>query len=83
MKLILENKSYVYNEYDNKSPKTEPPHEKTNKMACAQQRRLRSAWATQSDQSLRCPHEEKLGSLATHLAHSKELRLIRLGGCPG
>ena len=28
---------------------------------CAQ-RRLRSAWAsTQSDQSLRCPHEETLG----------------------
>ena len=26
------------------------------------QRRLRSAWAsTQSDQSLRCPHEESLG----------------------
>ena len=36
---------------------------------CAQ-RRLRSAWASaQSDQSLRCPHEE--GSLATHWADSK------------
>ena len=38
---------------------------------CAQ-RRLRSAWAsTQSDQSLRCPHEETL-SLATHWAHSED-----------
>ena len=39
---------------------------------CAQQR-LRSAWASaQSDQSLRCPHEESLGSLATHWAHHED-----------
>ena len=38
----------------------EPRHDKTNKMSCTQ-RRLRSAWASaQSDQSLRCPHEETL-----------------------
>ena len=34
---------------------------KPTKWLCAQ-RRLRSAWASaQSDQSLRCPHEEALG----------------------
>ena len=39
--------------------KSEPPHDKTNKMTCAQ--RLQSAWASaQSDQSLRCPREESL-----------------------
>ena len=39
----------------------EPPRDKTNKVSGAQ-RRLRSAWASaQSDQSLRCPHEESLG----------------------
>ena len=39
----------------------ESPHDKTNKLMCAQ-RRLRSAWASaQSDQSLRCPPEETLG----------------------
>ena len=37
------------------------------------QRRLRLAWASaQSDQNLRCPHEEKLGSLVTHWAHSED-----------
>ena len=37
----------------------EPRHDKTNKMCPG--RRLRSAWASaQSDQSLRCPHEESL-----------------------
>ena len=36
----------------------EPPYDKTNKMACAPS----EDWAsTQSDQSLRCPHEESLG----------------------
>ena len=35
---------------------------KPTKWLCAH-RRLRSAWASaQSDQSLRCPHEENLGS---------------------
>ena len=39
----------------------EPRHDKTNKVMCAQ-RRLRSTWAsTQSDRSLRCPHEKSLG----------------------
>ena len=39
----------------------EPPYDKTNKMTCAQ-RRLRSAWpSAQSDQSLRCLHDETLG----------------------
>ena len=60
---------------------------KPTKWVCAQ-RRLRSAWASaQSDQSLRCPHEETLGSLATHWAHSEDsdqpghpTSLIR---CPG
>ena len=45
---------------------------KPTKWLCAQ-RRLRSAWASaQSDQSLRCPYEKKLGSLATHWAHSED-----------
>ena len=48
---------------------------------CAQ-RRLRSAWAsTQSDQSLRCPHEESSGPLL--LIECTTKTLIRLGGCPG
>ena len=34
----------------------EPPHDKTNKMACAP-----SEDSVQSDQSLCCPHEESLG----------------------
>ena len=48
---------------------------------CAQ-RRLRAAWASaQSDQSLRCPHEESLGPYlpTEHTAKA----LIGLGGCPG
>ena len=49
----------------------EPPHDKTNKM------NLRPAktqiWTSApSDQSLRCPHEESLGSLATNWTHSKD-----------
>ena len=48
---------------------------------CAQ-RRLRSAWAsTQSDQSLRCTHEESLGP-KLGIQHTAKT-LIRLGGCPG
>ena len=48
---------------------------------CAQ-RRLRSAWASaQSDQSLRCPHEESLGP---YLPTERTAQtLIILGGCPG
>ena len=49
----------------------ELPHDKTNKMTCAQ-RRLRSAWASaQSDQSSLSAWR-KLGSLATHWAHSED-----------
>ena len=48
---------------------------------CAQ-RRLRFAWASaQSDQNLRCPHEERLGPLL--LSERTAKTLIRLGGCPG
>ena len=40
----------------------EPPHDKTNKMTFAPSEDSESAWASaQSDQSLRCPHEETLG----------------------
>ena len=51
--------------------KIEPLHDKTNKMACAPSEdsdqpghlpNLITAWASaQSDQSLRCQHEESLG----------------------
>ena len=42
----------------------EPPRDKTNKLTCAPQRRLRSAWATaQSDKCLRCA---LTGQLRTH-----------------
>ena len=48
---------------------------------CAQ-RRLRSAWAfAQSDQSLRCPHEESFGPSLPIKRTAKTL--IRLGECPG
>ena len=50
-------------------------------LLCAQQR-LRSAWASaQSDQSLRCPHEESLGPYLP--IERTEKTLIRLDGCPG
>ena len=46
------------------------------------QRRLRSACSSaQSDQSLRCPHEESLGPKLPIERTAKTL--IRLGGCPG
>ena len=54
---------------------------KPTKWVCAQ-RRLRSAWASaQSDQSLRCPHEETLGPKLPIERTAKTL--IRLGRCPG
>ena len=54
---------------------------KPTKWVCAQ-RRLRPAWASaQSDQSLRCPHEETLGPSLPIERTAKTL--IRLGGCPG
>ena len=37
----------------------EPPHDKTNKMSCAPSED--SDQTAQSDQSLRCPHEESFG----------------------
>ena len=41
--------------------KYEPPHDKTNKMACAASED-RSTWeSAQSDQRLRCPNAESLG----------------------
>ena len=46
------------------------------------QRRLRSAWASaQSDQSLRCPHDESLGPQLP-IEHTAKT-LIRLGEAPG
>ena len=54
---------------------------KPTKWLCAQ-RRLRSAWASaQSDQSLRCPHEESLGRYLPIQCTAKTL--IRLGRCLG
>ena len=54
---------------------------KPTKCLCPQ-RRLRSAWASaQSDHSLRCPHEECLGTWLPIERTAKTL--IRLGGCPG
>ena len=64
---------------------------KPTKWLCAQ-RRLSSAWASaQSDQSLRCTHEEGFGPYLPIERTAKTLislgipqrRLIRLGGCPG
>ena len=54
---------------------------KPTKWLCAQ-RRLRSAWVSaQSDQSLRCPHEETLGPYL--LIERPAKTLFRLDGCPG
>ena len=54
---------------------------KPTKWMCAQ-RSLRSAWASvQSDQSLRCPHEESLDPKLPTECTAKAL--IRLGGCSG
>ena len=58
-----------------------PRHDKTNKMV-VRPARLRSAWASaQSDQSLRCPHEESMGPSLPIERTAKTL--IRLGECPG
>ena len=54
---------------------------KPTNWVCAR-RRLRSAWASaQSDQILRCPHEESLGPSLPIERTAKTL--IRLGGCSG
>ena len=59
----------------------ESTHDKTHKMACAPTED-RSAWASaQADQSLRCPHEERLGPLL--LVERTAETLIRLRGCQG
>ena len=42
-------------------PKHEPPHDKTNKMTVRPAKTQISLVSVQSDQSLRCPHEESLG----------------------
>ena len=52
----FDRKTILMTEYELSRDMTKP-----TKWLCAQ-RRLRSAWASaQSDQSLRCPHEERLG----------------------
>ena len=50
----------------------EPPHDKTNKMTCASSEDSDQPGHLPSLISLRCPHEESLGDLATHWAHSKD-----------
>ena len=55
----------------------EPPLYKTNKMTCVPSEDA----SEQSDQSLRCPHEETLGPERPNECIAKTL--IRLGGCPG
>ena len=59
----------------------EPVHDKTNKMTCAPSKGSIRAFATQSDQSLRCPHEETL-DLKLPIEHTVKTQ-IRLGRCPG
>ena len=59
----------------------EPRYDKTNKMAM-RSAKTQISWASaQSDQSLRCPHEESLGPQLPIERPTKTL--IRLGGCPG
>ena len=56
----------------------EPPHDKPTIWLCAQ-RRLGSAWASaQSDQSLRCPHEERLEPKLPIERTAKALKCPRL-----
>ena len=60
---------------------SEPSHDKTNKMTYAPSEDW-SAWASiQSDQSLRCPHEEALGPWLPIECQAKTL--IRLRSCAG
>ena len=63
-RLLQKKKSYRYGIF-------EPSHDKTNKMTCAP--------SEDSDQPghppsliIHCPHEKRLGSLATHWAHSED-----------
>ena len=61
----------------------EPPHDKTNKLACAPSEDSVQPGhpPMQSDQRLHCPHEETLGPQLPVKRTAKTL--IRLGGCPG
>ena len=59
----------------------QPPHGKTNKMTCAQQR-LSSAWAsTQSNQSLLCT--QWVAKNPSFLHADSEDTVINPGRCPG
>ena len=58
---ILKRWIVFFNRSVDQCPLSEPRHDKTNNVA-VRPARIRSAWASvQSDQSLRCPHEETLG----------------------
>ena len=59
----------------------EPPHDKTNKTACAPSKDSDQPGHPPSLISLRCPHEESLGPKLPSECTVKTL--IRLGGCPG
>ena len=59
----------------------EPPHDKTNKMACAPSEDSDQPRHPPSLISLRCPHEKGLGP-ELPIEHTVK-PLIRLGGCPG
>ena len=62
--------------------KYERQHDKTDKITCCAQRRLRSAWAfTQSDQILHCALNGWLRTQGFFIRTAKTL--IRLGRCPG
>ena len=59
----------------------EPGHDKTYKMTCAPNEDSDQPGHQPSLISLRCPHEETLGPLATLKCTTKNL--VRLGGCLG
>ena len=58
----------------------EPPHDKTNKMACAPNEDSDQLGHPPSLISLRCPHEESLVPQLP-IGHTAKT-LLRLGGCP-
>ena len=73
----------VYSFPSCESKRNEPPHDKTSKMAVRPAKTqislgIRPVWSESSMSAWR-----KLGSLATHWAHSDAKTRIRLGGCPG
>ena len=59
----------------------EPPHDKTNKMACVPSEDSDQPGHPPSLISLCCPHEETLGAQLP-IEHTAKT-LIRLGRCPG